>query len=105
MNCNRADLMKRIKDEGYDYSEGHDENVYLGMQVTSRSPTCAFLSQKRYIDDIMVKYGFVTADTMPKPTRAPAPSGSVSKRDCFQRDPSGEGALRVDLQRHTGTRG
>ena len=84
----RADLMKRIKDEGYDYSEGHDENVYLGMQVTSRSPTCAFLSQKRYIDDIMVKYGFVTADTMPKPTRAPAPSGSVSKRDCFQGDPS-----------------
>jgi hypothetical protein len=74
----------------YKFSSGHDDNVYLGMAITRVSPTKIFLSQERYIEDVMLKYGFNECRRQIRPS----PGGRVSVVDCFEGDPKDNPHLR-----------
>ena len=78
-------LIQSVKDEGYEYSSSDDDDVYLGMAVKRVSDTALFLTQERYVRDVMLKFGFSDG----KKTLSPAPSasGKVSVRDCPGGDP------------------
>ena len=74
----KADLVKSIVDEGYEYSTSDDDHVYLGMAVHRVSATALFLTQDRYIEDIMLKYGFDKCEKVHTPTDG----NKVTVRDC-----------------------
>ena len=74
----KEDLIKAVKDAGYEYSSSDDDNVYLGMAVTQINATCLRLSQERYIKEVMLKYGFNDCDAVDIPSMP----GKVSVMDC-----------------------
>ena len=76
----KEELIQAVKDEGYEYSSSDDDDVYLGMAVKRINKTALFLTQGRYVRDVMLKFGFAGC----KKTLSPAPgaSGKVGVRDC-----------------------
>ena len=59
-------------------------HVYLGMAIHRiKGRHKILLTQERYINDIMIKYGFSDC----RAVRKPSPGGKVSKVDCFKGSP------------------
>ena len=74
----KADLIKAIKTEGFEFSMGHDDDTYLGIKAQRINPTRIFLNQTRYVDDISTKFG--VDDCVP--THTTSPGGKVTIADC-----------------------
>ena len=81
----KKELIQAVKDEGYECSFSDDDDVYLGMAVKRVNETALFLTQERYVRDVMLKFGF--SDSKKTLSPAPGASGKVSARDCPVGDP------------------
>ena len=81
----RDELVSQIKEAGYEYSTSDDQHVYLGMAVHKINDTAYFLTQERYVEDVMIKYEIVGRKGVR--TTAPSGAGKVTVRDCAQCEP------------------
>ena len=78
----KKEFIKTLGDK-YKFSTGHDDHVYLGMAIHRLSGGRILLTQERYIEDVMLKFGFNEC----RGVMTPSPGGRVSKVDCFKGDP------------------
>jgi len=74
----KADLIQAIKDETFEFSMGHDDDTYLGIKAQRIHPTCIFLNQTRYVDDLSTKFEVAAS----APAYTPSPGGKVTIADC-----------------------
>ena len=79
----KADLRTKIESK-YEYSTGHEEHVYLGMAIHRINKNQIFLTQSRYIEDVMIKFGFNECRSV----KTPSTGAKISIEDCPSEDPA-----------------
>ena len=79
----KADLKAKIESK-YEYSTGHDEHVYLGMAIHRINKNQIFLTQSRYIEDVMIRFGFNECRSV----KTPSTGAKISVEDCPSEDPT-----------------